>query len=56
MRVKNVFESILKAQDLNALFRKRRPRSAMDVASALLRHCFGIEHSENQQINGDYLD
>jgi len=55
MRVKNVFESILKVKDLNRLFRGRSPRSAMDVASALLRHCFGIESSDRLQINGDYL-
>jgi len=55
MRVKNVFERILKVKDLNALFRGRSPRSAMDVASGMLRHCFGIESSDRLQINGDYL-
>eukprot|EP00484_Ammonia_sp_Unknown_P030380 CAMPEP_0197035078 /NCGR_PEP_ID=MMETSP1384-20130603/12965_1 /TAXON_ID=29189 /ORGANISM="Ammonia sp." /LENGTH=923 /DNA_ID=CAMNT_0042465089 /DNA_START=39 /DNA_END=2810 /DNA_ORIENTATION=+ len=44
-RVKNVFEAIIKAQDLTKIF-KRKPLSAMQVASAVLKYVFGIEINE----------
>lgn len=50
LRVRSVFEAIVRAQDLNALF-GRKPQSAMDVATVLLHQVFGIENNEATDSN-----
>ena len=52
MRVKAVFNSIIKAQDLNKLF-KNKPLSRMAVATDILQYVFGIE---NNEANDSYLN
>ena len=52
LRVKSVFEAIVRAQDFNAFF-GRKPQSSMDVATVLLSQVFGIE---NNEANDSYLN
>ena len=52
MRVKTIFEHIIKAQDLTKIF-DRKPLSAMQVATAILKSVFDID---NNEINDSYLN
>jgi len=45
MRVRTVFEGIVRAQDFNSFF-EGKPQSSMDVATVLLSKVFGIENNE----------
>ncbi len=45
LRVRSVFEAIVRAQDLNVFF-GRKPQSSMDVATVILHRVFGIENNE----------
>ena len=52
MRVRTVFEAIVRVQDFNDFF-GRKPQSSMDVATVLLSRVFGIENNEG---NDSYLN
>jgi len=47
-RVQSIFTAIVRAQDLSKIF-VRKPLSAMDVASAVLKHVFAIENREQNE-------
>jgi len=54
-RVKNIFNKIINTQDLNQMFLSKngkKPLCAMNVATAVLKHVFGID---NNQENDSYF-